>query len=78
MDGLQAFETHDLGMTAWAVQAKAAQLTGWAQNGAALLRSQYSHDQLRLAWSQSPLFVFDKQLAELRAQSRCARQITKV
>ena len=74
MDGLQAFETHDLGMTAWAVQAKAAQLTGWAQNGAALLRSQYSHDQLRCAWAQTPMFVFDKQLSELRVQSRQARK----
>lgn len=74
MDQLHAFETHDLGMAAWVVQEKAAQLTGWAQNGAALLRSQYSHDQLRCAWAQTPMFVFDKQLTELRAQSRQARK----
>jgi len=73
VDGFQAFETHDLGLTAWCVQEKAAQLTGWSQSGAALLRSQYSHDQLRCAFAQTPMFVFDKQLSELRVQSRQAR-----
>lgn len=73
MDQLQAFETHDLGMAAWVVQEKAGQLVGWSQSGAALLRSQYSHDQLRCAWAQTPMFVFDKQLSELRVQSRQAR-----
>lgn len=74
MDQLQAFETYDLGLTAWVVQEKAGQLVGWSQSGAALLRSKFSHDQLRCAWAQTPMFVFDKQLAELRAQSRQARK----
>jgi len=73
VDAFHAFETHDLGLTAWCVQEKAAQLTGWSQGGAALLRSQYSHDQLRCAFAQTREFAFDKQLAELRVQSRRAR-----
>lgn len=74
VDGFQAFETYDLGLTAWCVQEKAAQLTGWSQSGAALLRSKFSHDQLRCAWAQTPMFAFYKQLSELRAQSRQARK----
>jgi len=75
MEGsLHTFETHDLGLTAWCISEKAAQLTGWAQNGAALMRSQYTYEQLRTAFAQTPLFIFDKQLGELRAQSRRTRK----
>lgn len=71
---LHAFETHGLGLVAWCIQERAAQLTGWSQTGAALMRSQFTHEQLRTAFAQSPMFVYDKQLSELRGLSRCARQ----